>query len=227
MDGRAGKACWSVTSKATTCSFLTLPFSPSSEVLAVILSDVLFFLAENNQKYSFFSQDNKVSISLISNELFLTALLLGRRASSPCPNCSCERRVTRVTAKASTSSVRAKRTLKCTSLSADQPMIVNRGSECSKKPWHIALKKVCAVAALLSFVLSFLSNQLIVLAIHGIPGEGIVSENEEEKKLLEARSVRLRQLISEFICRQPSFLLMVLPSCRPIAPTRPRNPNAL
>ncbi|KAK2188372.1 hypothetical protein NP493_134g03014 [Ridgeia piscesae] len=32
------------------------------EVLAVILSDVIFFLSENNQKYTFFSQDNKVGL---------------------------------------------------------------------------------------------------------------------------------------------------------------------
>lgn len=30
------------------------------DVIAVVLSDVLFFLQENNQKYSFFAQDNKV-----------------------------------------------------------------------------------------------------------------------------------------------------------------------
>lgn len=30
------------------------------EVITVILSDVMFFLSENNQKYTFFSQDNKV-----------------------------------------------------------------------------------------------------------------------------------------------------------------------
>jgi len=28
----------------------------------VILSDVIFFLSENNQKYTFFSQDNKVGL---------------------------------------------------------------------------------------------------------------------------------------------------------------------
>lgn len=30
------------------------------EVVAVVLNDVLFFLQENNQKYSFFSLDSKV-----------------------------------------------------------------------------------------------------------------------------------------------------------------------
>ena len=30
------------------------------DVHAVLLTDVLFFIQENNQKYSFFSQDNKV-----------------------------------------------------------------------------------------------------------------------------------------------------------------------
>ena len=29
-------------------------------MLAVILSDVMFFLLESNQKYTFFAQDNKV-----------------------------------------------------------------------------------------------------------------------------------------------------------------------
>ena len=32
----------------------------SAEVVGVILSDVVFFLAENGSKYTFFSQDNKV-----------------------------------------------------------------------------------------------------------------------------------------------------------------------
>ena len=32
-----------------------------ADVLAVILSDVMFFLLENNQKYTFFAQDNKVN----------------------------------------------------------------------------------------------------------------------------------------------------------------------
>ena len=32
----------------------------SVDVLAVLMNDVLFFLQENNQKYSFFSHDNKV-----------------------------------------------------------------------------------------------------------------------------------------------------------------------
>jgi len=32
-----------------------------SEVQAVILSDLIVFMAESNQKYSFFTQDNKVS----------------------------------------------------------------------------------------------------------------------------------------------------------------------
>jgi len=32
------------------------------EVLAVILSDLIFFLSENNQKYTFFTQDNKSSV---------------------------------------------------------------------------------------------------------------------------------------------------------------------
>lgn len=40
---------------------LTLLLFFVTEVLAVILSDVMFFLQENNQKYTFFSQDNKVS----------------------------------------------------------------------------------------------------------------------------------------------------------------------
>jgi len=31
-----------------------------AEVLGVILSDVVFFLAENGSKHTFFSQDNKV-----------------------------------------------------------------------------------------------------------------------------------------------------------------------
>jgi len=31
-----------------------------ADVLAVVLSDVMFFLSENNQKYTFFAQDNKV-----------------------------------------------------------------------------------------------------------------------------------------------------------------------
>ena len=32
-----------------------------AEVLAVVLSDVIFFLQESNQKYVFYSQDNKVA----------------------------------------------------------------------------------------------------------------------------------------------------------------------
>lgn len=32
----------------------------AADVLAVILSDVMFFLSESNQKYTFFAQDNKV-----------------------------------------------------------------------------------------------------------------------------------------------------------------------
>ena len=32
----------------------------NTEVMLVILSDLVFFLAENAQKYTFFSQDNKV-----------------------------------------------------------------------------------------------------------------------------------------------------------------------
>ena len=31
------------------------------EVVAVLLNDVFFFLQDNNQKYSFFAQDSKVS----------------------------------------------------------------------------------------------------------------------------------------------------------------------
>lgn len=38
----------------------------SVEVVAVVMTDVLFFLQENNnQKYSFFSQDNKVRCSSV------------------------------------------------------------------------------------------------------------------------------------------------------------------
>jgi A-kinase anchor protein 13 len=31
-----------------------------TEAIAVVLSDLVFFLQENNQKYTFFAQDNKV-----------------------------------------------------------------------------------------------------------------------------------------------------------------------
>ncbi|KAK2146186.1 hypothetical protein LSH36_626g05027 [Paralvinella palmiformis] len=41
----------------------------SFEVLAVILSDVMFFLAENNQKLTFFSQDSKSSVVPLSKLL--------------------------------------------------------------------------------------------------------------------------------------------------------------
>lgn len=34
-------------------------------VVVIVLSDVLFFLQDNNTKYSFFTPDNKVSFFLI------------------------------------------------------------------------------------------------------------------------------------------------------------------
>jgi len=43
---------------------------PCVEVFGVILSDVVFFLAENGSKYTFFSQDNKVWLfSLITYKI--------------------------------------------------------------------------------------------------------------------------------------------------------------
>jgi len=36
-----------------------------ADVLVVILSDVMFFLSESNQKYTFFAQDNKVCVLAI------------------------------------------------------------------------------------------------------------------------------------------------------------------
>ncbi|XP_052281219.1 rho guanine nucleotide exchange factor 18-like [Dreissena polymorpha] len=39
------------------------------EVLAVLLNDILFFLQENNQKYSFYSQDNKYGVVSLFNLL--------------------------------------------------------------------------------------------------------------------------------------------------------------
>ena len=53
----------------TDCLFVCLFLF--TEVLAVILSDLVFFLQENNQKYTFFSQDNKVGNTtfLISSQI--------------------------------------------------------------------------------------------------------------------------------------------------------------
>ena len=45
-----------------------------TEVLAVILSDIVFFLQESNQKYTFFSLDNKVSININLNNYNLSVL---------------------------------------------------------------------------------------------------------------------------------------------------------
>ena len=111
-----------------------------------------------------------------------------RQVSYRCLNYWCERRGIQGTAKASTSSARVKRTLKCTNLFAGQLMTANLGYGCWRKLSPTALKKVSPVFS------GGLFN------IHdspaSFPAEGITSENEEEKKLLEARSVRIRQLIS-------------------------------
>jgi len=52
-----------------TCVFIVIVLV--SDVTVVILSDVIVFLAETNQKLNFFSQDNKVNYLLLISSLII------------------------------------------------------------------------------------------------------------------------------------------------------------
>ncbi|ELU18663.1 hypothetical protein CAPTEDRAFT_209220 [Capitella teleta] len=121
----------------------------SAEVLAVILSDVMFFLAESNQKYSFFTHDNKASVISLSKLL--------------------------VREKGDTRDSKGIYLICQSKKNPEMYELVCRSAD-GRKAWIRMLKE----------------------AVANCPEEteGITSENEEEKKLLEARSVRIRQLIS-------------------------------
>lgn len=48
-------------------------------VLVIVLSDVLFFLLENNHKYSFFTPDNKVVQQVLQYNLHYFKILTWRK----------------------------------------------------------------------------------------------------------------------------------------------------
>jgi len=120
----------------------------ASEVMCVIMSDLIFFLSESNGKYTFFSQDNKSSV------ISLSKLLVREKGDT-----------------------RDSKGIYLICQSKTEPEmyeLVCRSAE-DRRAWIRTIRS----------------------AISRCPeeDEGVPSESEEERKLLEARCAKLRQLI--------------------------------